>query len=243
MQTGDAIGGAYNADEAFRAFARTLKIAASVDAVGGALSALGRRFRMSQLAITDVAKVSSAPVSSVLYSARSLPDLRDFFRGRPLATHPVFRRSWADDAPPSLSEIKHELVLSEAELWDMMPPWAHGHEALSVNVKPRSGAHLNFAYAGIGADVSGGARSLLTVASHMAGERFDQLDRGEDVSVRLTPREQAVLRMLSEGKPDEAIGRELGISARTARFHVANVKAKLGAGTRMQAVLKFLRDA
>lgn len=231
----------FSADRSLRAFAQALKIASSLEAVGGALVGLSGRFRMPHLFVTDVTKVVRAPLSAAIYSARSLADLRQFLRGRPLATHPVFRRSWFGEDPFALSEIRDELNLSDGEFWELMPPWARGNEALSVNMRMDERSHLNFSFAGIGADTSGDVRSFLHLATRMACERLTELEREEGTAARLTPREEAVLQLLAAGKADEDIAKALGISARTARFHVANAKAKLGVATRMQAVLTLLR--
>jgi predicted ATPase/DNA-binding CsgD family transcriptional regulator len=53
----------------------------------------------------------------------------------------------------------------------------------------------------------------------------------------LTAREQEVLRHLAAGRTDPEIADDLGISPKTASVHVANLKAKLGADTRVEAVL------
>ena len=52
----------------------------------------------------------------------------------------------------------------------------------------------------------------------------------------LTPREQEVLQLMAAGLPNKAIGRDLGISDHTAKFHVSSVLAKLGAESRTEAV-------
>jgi DNA-binding CsgD family transcriptional regulator len=57
----------------------------------------------------------------------------------------------------------------------------------------------------------------------------------------LSPRETECLRLSARGKTDIQIGRVLGISPRTARFHVENAKKKLGVATRVQAVAEALR--
>lgn len=57
----------------------------------------------------------------------------------------------------------------------------------------------------------------------------------------LSPRETECLRLSARGKTDVQIGRVLGISPRTARFHIENVKKKLGVATRVQAVAEALR--
>jgi two-component system, NarL family, nitrate/nitrite response regulator NarL len=52
----------------------------------------------------------------------------------------------------------------------------------------------------------------------------------------LTSREREVLELVASGLPNKAIARELGISEHTAKFHVGSLLAKLGAGSRTEAV-------
>ena len=53
----------------------------------------------------------------------------------------------------------------------------------------------------------------------------------------LTPRELEVLELLAKGLSNRDIAGVLGISAHTAKFHVAQILAKIGAATRAEAVL------
>lgn len=57
---------------------------------------------------------------------------------------------------------------------------------------------------------------------------------------RISPRERDVLRMLLVGKTSEDIGDALGISARTAKFHQANVLKKLGIESRTELLRALL---
>jgi DNA-binding NarL/FixJ family response regulator len=57
----------------------------------------------------------------------------------------------------------------------------------------------------------------------------------------LTPREQDVLEMLAEGLSNKMIAYRLSMSAHTAKFHVNAILAKLGAGTRTEAVTRGIR--
>jgi len=57
----------------------------------------------------------------------------------------------------------------------------------------------------------------------------------------LTPREKQVLLAMSHGLGNREIGGSLGISAHTAKFHVAQIIAKLQAQSRAHAVAKALR--
>jgi DNA-binding NarL/FixJ family response regulator len=58
----------------------------------------------------------------------------------------------------------------------------------------------------------------------------------------LTLREVEVLRMLAEGAANKNIAWKLGISEHTVKFHVAQILAKLNAGTRAEAVALGIRQ-
>jgi DNA-binding NarL/FixJ family response regulator len=57
----------------------------------------------------------------------------------------------------------------------------------------------------------------------------------------LTPRERQVLELVADGLPNKEIGRRLGISDETVKFHVGSVFGKLGASNRTDAVRLALR--
>jgi len=57
----------------------------------------------------------------------------------------------------------------------------------------------------------------------------------------LTPRELEVFELLGKGLSNRDIGGVLGISAHTAKYHVAQILAKVGAATRAEAVREGLR--
>ncbi len=62
-----------------------------------------------------------------------------------------------------------------------------------------------------------------------------------DPAQPLTAREIEVLGMLAEGLGNKIIAARLGISSHTAKFHVAAIMAKLGAGSRTEAVTMGMR--
>jgi LuxR family quorum sensing-dependent transcriptional regulator len=96
---------------------------------------------------------------------------------------------------------------------------------------------------GPGPDTSPLTRALLQIVSHAAAERSDALKGSRrSASTALTAREAQCLGQVACGHPDAEIGRQLGISARTVRFHIDSAKTKLGAATRIQAVAKALRE-
>jgi DNA-binding NarL/FixJ family response regulator len=53
----------------------------------------------------------------------------------------------------------------------------------------------------------------------------------------LTPREREVLALLAEGLANKAIAQRLGVSERTAKFHVESILGKLGAESRSEAIV------
>jgi len=58
---------------------------------------------------------------------------------------------------------------------------------------------------------------------------------------RLTPREEQVLRLAATGLTHRQIASRLGIQAKTARNHLANLYDKLYIHSRAQAVLQAIR--
>jgi len=90
------------------------------------------------------------------------------------------------------------------------------------------------------------ARVLICAAASLAALRLEQL-AGPDASrigqrPRLTPREVAVLRMVSMGRQSVDIARGLGLGAETVRSHLKKAQAKLGAHNRTQAACEALRQ-
>jgi DNA-binding CsgD family transcriptional regulator len=86
----------------------------------------------------------------------------------------------------------------------------------------------------------------------LAANRAEALDRAANVvqlrdrpkaRIRLrlgeiTPREVEILTLVGQGRSDVEIGHQLFISPKTASVHVANVKAKLGLGSRVDVAIR-----
>lgn len=88
------------------------------------------------------------------------------------------------------------------------------------------------------------ARGLVVVDAALArtlvGDRLGEPRRGEPAEP-LTPRETETLALLAEGLPNKLVADRLGVSERTARYHVAQILAKLGAQSRTEAVVAGAR--
>ena len=92
-------------------------------------------------------------------------------------------------------------------------------------LKDASAAELIAAVRAVG---DGGTYLTPLVAGKIAASLMQQ--------EHLTPREREVLRLIGRGLADKEIAVELGTSAKTAQFHVANLLGKLGAQNRTDAV-------
>ena len=75
--------------------------------------------------------------------------------------------------------------------------------------------------------------ALVVAASAMVPE--------EESEIALTARELEVLALLAEGASNKLIARRLGISAHTAKYHVASLLEKLDAVSRTDAVAHAAR--
>jgi DNA-binding CsgD family transcriptional regulator len=60
------------------------------------------------------------------------------------------------------------------------------------------------------------------------------------VELNLTSREQEVMRWIIAGKDNWSIGKILGVSERTIKYHSCNIYRKLGVNTRAQAISLYL---
>jgi DNA-binding CsgD family transcriptional regulator len=89
-------------------------------------------------------------------------------------------------------------------------------------------------------------RVMIFAAASFAAMRLDQLvgtaGKGTNVAARLTPRELAVLRLLSFGAPSKEVAKHLGLGEETVRSHAKKAQAKLGATNRTHAVAEAIRQ-
>ena len=91
-----------------------------------------------------------------------------------------------------------------------------------------------------------GGEALLSTDEVVALLRLADLERAQSREARLafgqlTPREWDVLHTLAEGMGDKEIARKLGVRPGTARGYVAGMLQKLGANSRLQALVYAAR--
>jgi DNA-binding CsgD family transcriptional regulator len=89
-------------------------------------------------------------------------------------------------------------------------------------------------------------RNMLLAATGFAALRLEHLTDPHSIqkstAVRLSPRELAVLRLVSTGARGPEVGQALGIGEETIRSHMKKAQIKLGARCRAHAVAEALRQ-
>jgi DNA-binding CsgD family transcriptional regulator len=124
---------------------------------------------------------------------------------------------------------------------------AHGYlEGVCVPIHG-PGAYLVLgSYAGRAPDTSAEAMAELHILTLHAHVRLAALHArqpavlAEAIGGPLSAREIEALACVFAGLTDAAAGRKMGVSERTARFHVDNARRKLGTKSRAQAVAAAL---
>jgi DNA-binding NarL/FixJ family response regulator len=134
-------------------------------------------------------------------------------------------------ADPAI-EIVHDLSEADVVVGESSHAGARG--ALSQDVSPQQiVAAVHAAAAGL---------RVMPVEEGMTFPHRSQAHEPvEEIVEPLTPRESDVLEMLAEGLSNKIIAHRLSISDHTAKFHVNSILAKLGAGTRTEAVTRGIR--
>ncbi len=85
-----------------------------------------------------------------------------------------------------------------------------------------------------------GRREMIDLL-RLAAQHREQDRAGRQAISRLTPREREVLQALAAGLSDKGIADRLYLSHQTVRTHMVNMMGKLGAESRLQALVVALR--
>jgi DNA-binding NarL/FixJ family response regulator len=135
--------------------------------------------------------------------------------------------------------VKVLVISGSAEDRDVMEAILAGARGYILKTSP-----VEEITAGIHAAAQGGSVLSPVVASQLLDHVRDNassLRVGADPVGELTPRELEVLRLMALGMENSEIARELVISTRTARNHVASILEKLHMQNRIQAAVYAVR--
>ena len=131
----------------------------------------------------------------------------------------------ADDATPGALALVADADAARAA-------WAGGARGLLS--RGADGADLLAALGAV-------AQGLVVVDPAFAGDLVPAAAPPPEGVEPLTDREREVLVLVAEGLPNKLVADRLGIAERTARYHVAQILAKLGAQSRTEAVVQAAR--
>jgi DNA-binding NarL/FixJ family response regulator len=133
---------------------------------------------------------------------------------------------------PQLKVIMVTVLLNEERLCAALRAGAAGYLQ-----KPFSLAMCFEAIRG----VVGGGTSLCARAGRVLVKATGVSLRSQSGPVDLTDREREIVDLLAEGKTDKEIGAVLGISPATVHIHLVHIYDKLGAHSRVDAVVRYQR--
>lgn len=135
--------------------------------------------------------------------------------------------------PISLSDVAQAV----GQHWNR-PRELSGFEAVAANIEMSPAINLQVIFFGKQGVASGLSKSLLFVGAHLAAQRRAVASGRSDGMRKLSDRERQTLDHAKSGLTDAKIGKALGISTRTVRFHLANAMRKAGVSTRAQLIAK-----
>lgn len=220
-----------------------LSVASSAEEIGRAHLAVANRFGVAVNLIVDMTKSFDGIGPAIVYAAQGREPFETLDAIERVTSNPLFSRAKVSEQPFTMLELKREEGISDEKWWSYFGPYFRGYDGFVVPVHENGALAWYVGCAGPAPDLSWRARSILQAAAFAARDRFRELMDPASSKSPLMAREAECLRLVSQGKSDEAIGMELNISPRTVRFHIGNAKTKLGVTTRIQAVAKRLGAA
>lgn len=202
------------------------------------------RFGYSHLVVVEVARMVGGVREAVMYSDASAELLTAIDGEVPCKDHPLAAHALRTQIPFLISDLRG-LPMHKDERWtELMSDVTKRGDGLCIPVWRAGEPVAGFAFGGENPDTSGLARAMLQITATAAIERAFELRQGKGAGAAMTlsVRETQCLRYVAIGHADAEIGKMLGISPRTVRFHVDSAKNKLGVSTRVQAIAKALRE-
>lgn len=215
-----------------------LSLASTGEEIGRALFAVSKTFGFTTALVVDMTNFFNRIGPAIVFSAQGRAPLEVFDTQHPFANHPFTRRAQASEKPFVMSRVRADLGAGEEEWWANLPPHMRHTDGIVVPVHVDGELAWYSGFAGREPDLSQRTLSVMSAAVHAGHARFRELLDDKTPRSPLTSRESECLRWIADGKTDVEVGKILGISPRTVRFHINNAKIKLGVATRIQAVAK-----
>jgi DNA-binding NarL/FixJ family response regulator len=159
-------------------------------------------------------------------------------------TSSVFR----EDSMGEVADVILSAGLRVAQVPGDGPPVVVLSDDFSEMLRPSEAIHgwlpSDSAISEIAAAITAAASGLFVLTREQKRRWLPNAERAASESFEfeaLTPRELQVLRLLADGLGNKELAGQLGISDHTAKFHVAQILAKLGVASRAEAVAVGIR--
>jgi DNA-binding CsgD family transcriptional regulator len=223
----------------FNVYLDEVREAVSVAQLGRAFFALASSFGYQRVIVLDPEQFARSMRKALVFTVQGKSGLAEFGDANGYAHHPAIAASLVCDTPYLAEEIRVRDGIAEADWEATFPPDVRGSIRLKLPVHRDARCVLIAACSGFEADASPLARATLHAAAHVFYDGWTELAAGAPQAAAMTNREAEILHWTRNGKTGAEIAKITGISTRTVRYHLHNVKTKLGVNSAMEAIVKL----
>lgn len=234
-----------NHSEKYLVLGRTLTSIASAR-TRAALWVQARRFA-AQFGLTHLLAIDAHAMALGLFGAILYSDMKgsaiESIEREPSSRNPLLVRSRIELQPYRLSELRDDPRHGRFDWLGFMPAESVNGDGFVVPVFENATLQTLFVFVGERPHANDATFVLLQSVAFAIHARLRDIkdDLPLDEKTEITTREAQCLHWLEEGNSDEEIASILGISKRTVRFHLDNLKKKYGVTRRTQVLAKRLK--
>jgi DNA-binding CsgD family transcriptional regulator len=211
--------------------------------LGRAFFALASGLGYGQVAVIDGGQIGRSMRKALVFAVQGRSELASFSDANDYAAHPVIKAALEVDKPYLADDVRKREGISPEAWAATLPPEVRGGDILMLPVHDRGRCVLIVCCGGKEANTSPLAQATLHAAAHVFQDRLTALSAGTAQAFALTGREAECLQWISRGKTGAEISGITGISPRTVRYHLQNVKRKLGVNSALEAIVKLSSSA
>lgn len=226
----------------FGEFLESAREATGTYQLGRAFVALSNGLGYRQVIVLDPGQFGRSMRKALVFSVQGKSNLADFGDANEYAAHPAIAAALRFDKPYLAEDIRKREGIPPERWAATFPPEVRESAILKLPVHRDGKCALIVGCSGIGANTSPLAQATLHAAAHVVYDRLIAIRTGAP-AVSLTGREAECLQWMSQGKTGVEIAKIIGISARTVRYHLHNVKRKLGVASPLDALRKLSASA
>ena len=216
---------------------RSLTVMADLaEAVGQAIAPLGMTAAASGL----VSGPKAASDSAFHFTNWPADWLGNYIRQGFLIVDPTVRWARASGVPITFSDLIDRLHPRDPGKTVVADAASFGFtEGMAIPTRAGDGSLGLICFGGLRGKLCQAEQAFLIVVGREAFEAAERIERDGDIgrpSPILTAREVEAIRLATAGHSDRQIAKLLGLSERTARFHLGNAREKFGATSRTHLV-------